>query len=84
MGQFRIREWPWNTGWLVFMGWVISKANESLTVWITTNCGKFLRDGNTRLPYKSPKMPLSLYAGQEVTVRNGHGTMDWFKIGKGV
>ena len=66
------------------MGWVISKANESLTVWITTNCGKFLRDGNTRLPYKSPKMPLSLYAGQEVTVRNGHGTMDWFKIGKGV
>jgi len=25
-----------------------------------------------------------LYAGQEVTVRNGHGTMDWFKIGKGV
>ena len=26
----------------------------------------------------------SLYAGQETTVRTGHGTMDWFKIGKGV
>ena len=26
----------------------------------------------------------NLYAGQETTVRNGHGTMDWFKIGKGV
>ena len=25
-----------------------------------------------------------MYAGQEATVRNGHGTMDWFKIGKGV
>ena len=26
----------------------------------------------------------NLYAGQEATVRNGHGTMDWFQIGKGV
>ena len=26
----------------------------------------------------------NLYAGQEATVRSGHGTMDWFKIGKGV
>ena len=25
----------------------------------------------------------NLYAGQEATVRTGHGTMDWFKIGKG-
>ena len=25
-----------------------------------------------------------LYAGQEATVRTGHGTIDWFKIGKGV
>ena len=28
---------------------------KPLTVWITTNCGKFLRDGNTRLPYLPPK-----------------------------
>ena len=26
----------------------------------------------------------NLYAGQEVTVRTGHGTMDWFQIGKGI
>ena len=26
----------------------------------------------------------NLYAGQEGTVRTGHGTMDWFQIGKGV
>ena len=25
-----------------------------------------------------------LYAGQEATVRSGHGTTDWFQIGKGV
>ena len=39
------------------------------------------RDGNTR--------PLTcllrnLYAGQEATVRTGHGTTDWLQIGKGV
>ena len=26
----------------------------------------------------------NLYAGQEATIRMGHGTMDWFKIGKGI
>ena len=26
----------------------------------------------------------NLYAGQETTVRTGHGTMDWFHVGKGV
>src|SRR5574337_601680 len=26
----------------------------------------------------------SLYAGQEATVRTGHGTTDWFQIGKGI
>ena len=26
----------------------------------------------------------NLYAGQEATIRTGHGTMDWFQIGKGV
>ena len=25
-----------------------------------------------------------MYAGQEATVRTGHGTTDWFQIGKGV
>ena len=26
----------------------------------------------------------NLYAGQEATVRTGHGTTDWFRVGKGV
>ena len=26
----------------------------------------------------------NLYVGQEATVRTGHGTTDWFKLGKGV
>ena len=39
------------------------------------------RDGNTR----PPDLPLEkLYAGQETTVRTGHGTTDWFQIEKGV
>ena len=29
-------------------------------------------------------LPRNLYAGQAATVRNKHGTMDWFQIGKGV
>ena len=29
-------------------------------------------------------LPRSLYARQEATIRIGHGTMDWFKTGKGV
>ena len=27
---------------------------------------------------------INLYIGQEATVRNRHGIMDWFKIGKGI
>ena len=29
-------------------------------------------------------LPRNIYAGQEATVRTGHGTIDWFQIGKGV
>ena len=31
-----------------------------------------------------PFLLRNLYAGQEATVRTGHGTTDWFQIGKGV
>ena len=37
------------------------------------------RDGNTRHP---TGLLRNLYAGQEATVRTGHGTTDWFQIGK--
>ena len=32
--------------------------------------------------YKMLTNPPDLYAGQEATVRTGHGTIDWFQIGK--
>ena len=39
------------------------------------------RDGNIR----PPELLLeNLYVGQEATVTTGHGTTDWFQIGKGV
>ena len=41
------------------------------------------RDGNTRPPDLTCLLR-NLYAGQEATVRTGHGTTDWFQIGKGV
>ena len=39
------------------------------------------RDGNIRPP---DCLLRNLYAGQEAKVRTGHGTTDWFQIGKGV
>ena len=39
------------------------------------------RDGNTD---HMTCLLRNLYAGQEATVRTGHGTTDWFQIGKGV
>ena len=56
--------------------------SKPLTVWITKNCGRFLMrwEYQTTLTYRLR----NLYAGQEATVRTGHGTTDWFQIGKGV
>ena len=55
---------------------------KPLTVWITTNCGKFLKDLGT--PDHLSCLLRHLYAGQEATVRTRHRTTDWFQIGKGV
>ena len=51
-------------------------------MWIITNCGKLLKrwEYQTILTY----LLRNLYAGQEVTVKTGHKTTDWFQIGKGV
>ena len=53
---------------------------KALTVWITTNCGKFRKKWQDHLTC----LLRNLYAGQEATVTTGHGTKDWFQIGKGV
>ena len=43
---------------------------------------KMLKD--MRIPNHLACLLRNLYAGQEATVRTGHGTTDWFQIGKGV
>ena len=59
---------------------IYSTANTKYDfVWIATNCEKFLK----RWEYLTCLLR-NLYAGQEGTVRTGHGTTDWFQIGKGV
>ena len=55
---------------------------KSLTVWITINCGKILKEMG--IPDHLTCLLRNLYAGQEATDRIGHGTTDWFQIGKGV
>ena len=70
--------------------WIIKKARvpektssfgfltttKPLTGWITINCGKFLK----RWEYQTTiRLLKNLYAGQEATVRTGHGTTNWSK-----
>ena len=73
--------------------WIIEKAREfqktsisalltmpkPLTVWITTNW-KTLKE--MEIPDHLTCLLRNLYAGQEATVRTGHGTTDWFQIRK--
>ena len=75
--------------------WIIKKQESSrktslsalltmpklLTVWITINW-KILKE--VGIPDHLTCLLRNLYAGQEATVRTGHGTTNWFQIGKGV
>ena len=75
--------------------WITEKAKNSikistsasltipkpLTVWITTNW-KILKEMG--IPDHLTCILRNLYASQKATVRTGHGTTDWFQIGKGV
>ena len=75
--------------------WIIGKAREfqkttisglltipkPLTVWIITNW-KILQE--TGIQDHWTWLLRNLYAGQEATVRTGHGKTDWFQIGKRV
>ena len=54
---------------------------KPLTMWITINW-KILREMG--IPDHLTCLLRNLYAGQEATVRTGHGTTDQFQIGKGV
>ena len=75
--------------------WIIEKAREfqkkhllllywlpkPSTVWNTINW-KILKEMG--IPDHPTCLLRNLYAGQEATVTDGHGTTDWFQIGKGV
>ena len=50
----------------------IDYAIKPLTMWITTNCGKFLKE--IRIPDYLTCPLRNLYVGQEATVRTGHRT----------
>ena len=88
---------PWEKEWLPTLVFLLGEfhGHRSLvryspwgckeTLWITTNCGKFLK----RWKYVFLRRQLTcllrnLYSGQEATVRTGHGTTVWSQIGKEV
>ena len=52
---------------------------KPLTVWLTTNW-KILKEMG--IPDHLTCLLRNLYAGQETTVKTGHGPTDWFQIGK--
>ena len=54
---------------------------KPLTLWITINW-KILKEMG--IPDHLTSLLRNLYAGEEATVRTGHGTTDWFQIRKGV
>ena len=76
--------------------WIIEKEGNSkktytsaslttlklLTLWITKKLWKILKQMG--IPDHLTCLLRNLYAGQEATARTGHGTTDWFQIGKGV
>ena len=53
---------------------------KTLNLWITINWGI----QEMGIPDHLTCLLKNLYAGQEATIRTGHGTTDWFQIGKGV
>ena len=74
--------------------WIIKKAREfqkistsvlltmskPLTVWVTTNCGKFFKRRETRPPDLPPEKSVCRSGSN----RTGLGITGWFQIGKGV
>ena len=54
---------------------------NALTVWITTNCGKFLKRWSKQTTLPDSEKPVCRSRSNS---RTTHGTMDWFQIRKGV
>ena len=81
---------------IAIIGWIIEKAREfqeNIDFCFIDNAKGFDCVDHNKLWTILKKMGIpnhlncflrNLYAGQEATVRTGHGTTDWFQIGKGV
>ena len=74
---------------VTYICWIIKKAREfQKNIYFcfidyakAFDCVDHNKLENSR-PHDLP--PENLYAGQEATVKTGHGTTDWFQIGKGI
>ena len=92
--QAGFRKGRWTRDQIANICWIIEKAREFQKniyfcfidsakgfVWITTNCVKFWE---MEMPDHLTGLLINLCAGQETTVRTGHGTTDLFQIGTGI
>ena len=93
--QAGYRKWRGTRDQIANILWIIKKGREfqktftsvlltmpkPLTVWITTNWNILQEMG---ISDHLTCLLRNLYAGQEATVRTGHGTADWFQIRKGI
>ena len=94
--QARFRKGRGTRDQIANIRWIMGKAREfqkkistsalltmpkPLTVWIAINW-KILKEMG--IPDHLTCLLRNLYADQEATVRTGHGTTEWFQIGKGV
>ena len=78
-----------NIRWIIKKATEFQKKNLLLLYWLhqslcvyQNKLWKILQE--VEIPDHLTCLLRNLYAGQEATVRTGHGTMDWFQIGKGV
>ena len=78
MNLFKKKLWGINCSQLIAHNLIIPKP---LTVY-HNNLRKILKE--LGIPDHLTCLLRNLYAGKEATVRTGHGTTDWFQIGKGV
>ena len=64
--------------------WIMEKAREfqKNIYFCIIDCAKILKEMG--IPDHLICLLGNLYAGQEATVKTGHGTTDWFQVGKGV
>ena len=74
----------WSSQWPIQLWELDHKEGRAPKNWclLTNKLWKILNEMG--IPDPLTCLLRNLYAGQEATVRTGHGTADWFQIGKGV